>query len=140
MLKKIGTIIFIVYCMTLFTIPALALDFQPGKYEISSKVEMPGMPGTIPPQTITHCMTEQDPLPNQNPENQECKIVDMKQTDNTITWKMECDQQGQKITSTGSMTYKGDSFEGTILTNMGPQAGNMTMTTIITGKRLSDCQ
>lgn len=140
MLKNIVTIILIVCCMTLFTIPALALDFQPGKYEITSKVEMPGMPGTIPPQTVTHCMTEQYPLPNQNPENQECKIVDMKQTDNTITWKMECDQQAQKITSTGSMTYKGDSFEGTILTNMGPQAGNMTMTTIITGKRLSDCQ
>jgi Protein of unknown function (DUF3617) len=124
----------------LFAIPSLALDFQPVKYEITSKVEMPGMPGTIPPQTITQCIAEQDPLPNQNPENQECKIVDMKQTDNTITWKMECDQRGQKITSTGSMTYKGDSFEGTILTNMGPQAGNMTMTTIITGKRLSDCQ
>jgi hypothetical protein len=140
MLKNIVTIILIVCCMMLFAIPSLALDFEPGKYEITSKVEMPGMPGTIPPQTVTQCITEQDPIPNQNPENQECKIVDMNQAGNTITWKMKCDQQGQKITSTGQMTYKGDSFEGTILTNMGPQAGNMTMTTVITGKRISDCE
>lgn len=140
MLKNIITIILIVCCMTLFAIPSIALDFQPGKYEITSKVEMPGMPGAIPPQTIIQCITEQDPIPKQNPENQECKIVDMNQTGNTITWKMECDQQGQKITSTGSITYKGDSFKGTILTNMGSQAGDMTMTTIITGKRISDCE
>ncbi len=140
MLKNIVTIILITGCMALFAIPSLALDFQPGKYEITSKVEMPGMPGSIPPQTAIHCLTEQDPVPNQNPEDQNCKILDMQEKDNTITWKMECDQQGQKITSTGSMTYKGDSFEGTILTNMGPQAGNMTMTTVITGQRLADCE
>lgn len=140
MLKNIVTIILIICCMIFIAAPSLALDFQPGKYEITSKVEMPGMPGTIPPQTITQCITEQDPLPNQNPENQQCKIVDMNQKDNTISWKMECDQQGQKITSTGSMTYKGDSFKGTVLTNMGPQAGNMTMTTAISGKRISNCK
>jgi len=38
------------------------------------------------------------------------------------------------------MTYKGDSFKGTILTNMGTQAGNMTITTIISGQRISDCK
>ena len=53
---------------------------------------------------------------------------------------MECSQQGQEMTSTGEMTYHGDRFEGTIKNVMGPQAGNMTIVTTITGKRVGDCR
>jgi len=126
--------------MTLIFMPAWALDFEPGQYEITSKIDMPGMPATIPPQTIIQCMTDQDPVPNSNLENQDCKITNMKQTKTTVSWELECVQQGQKMTSTGQMTYKGDAFEGTIQTNLGPNAGNMVMTTVITGKRLSNCE
>jgi hypothetical protein len=140
MLKNIISILLMISCLTLITMASWALDFESGKYEITSRMEMPGMPAAIPPQTIVQCMTDQDPIPNSNPENQDCKITDMQQTKTTVSWEMECIQQGQKMTSTGQMTYKGDTFEGTIKTNLGPDAGNMTMTTVITGKRLSDCK
>ncbi len=138
MLKKTALISLMMFFI-LNTI-SFALDFNPGQYEITSQVEMPGMPSPIPPQTMTHCLTEQDPVPNQGAANQDCNITDLVTQGNTISWKMECSQQGQKMESTGQMTYKGDSFEGTILTNMGTQAGNMTITTIISGKRISDCK
>ncbi len=135
MLKNKVNILLMVFCWTIIALPSLALDFEPGKYEIISKIDMPGMPVAIPPQTIVQCMTDQDPVPNSNPENQDCKIMDIQQTKTTVSWKMECIQQGQKMISTGKMIYKGDSFKGTIQTN----SGNMIMTTVITGKRLSDC-
>ena len=124
----------------LFSTSALALDLNPGKYSITSTVQMPGMPaGAIPPQTISQCITEQDPIPRNDASNQDCKIKNMKETNNTVTWEMECLQQGTKITSQGRMTYAGDSFEGNITMNMGAQAGNMTIITTITGVRLGDC-
>ena len=48
----------------------LALDFQPGKWQITSKVEMPGMPVSMPPMTVTQCMTDQEPVPAKSAQGQ----------------------------------------------------------------------
>ena len=140
MLKKTTIICLIMFCMLLLVSPSWALDFLPGQYEITSKVEMPGMPSSIPPQTTTQCMTEQDVVPTKSVASQDCKVFDLVTKGNTVSWKMECSQQGQKIKSTGQMTYNMDSFEGTIKTDVGSQGGNMIITTVISGKRIGDCQ
>ena len=141
MLRK-SAVVFLSLCyLVLFFNPAWGLDFKPGMYKITSSVEMPGMPaGSVPPQTITQCLTELDPVPNKDVSGQPCNIKDMNQKGNTITWKMECEQQGQKMTSDGQIQYSGDSFEGTIKTKMGPEAGNMTVKTVVSGSRIGDCQ
>ena len=140
MLKKHTIIYLTMFFMFLLVSTSWALDFVPGRYEITSKVEMPGMPSSIPPQTTTQCMTKQDPLPTKNVASQDCKVTDLVTKGNTVSWKMECNQQGQKMKSTGQITYNGESFEGTIKTDLGPQAGNMIITTVISGKRIGDCQ
>ena len=118
---------------------AWGLNLKEGRYEITSTVKMSGMPMQPPPTTITECVTQQDPVPNQQADSGNCRITDMKTTGNTVTWEMECDQQGQEMKSRGQMVYQGDRFEGTIDTQMGPQAGNMKMTTTIKGQRIGDC-
>ena len=138
MLKKICTLS--VLCMLLAALPVWGLDLEPGKYEITAKVEMPGMPGGMPPQTMTQCLNEQNPVPDSSADSQGCKITDMKTRGNTVTYTMECNQEGMKTKITGEMTYHGDSFEGTTQMNMGPTAGNMTVTTVIKGKRIGECE
>ncbi len=105
-----------------------------------TKVEIPGMPMAMPPQTLTECLSKQDPIPKTDASGQDCKIKDMEQTKDTVTWKMECKQDGRNMVSNGKMVYKGDTFEGTIIIDTGAQGGNMVMTTTITGKRIGDCQ
>ena len=51
MLKTLYTLS--VLCMLLAALPAWGLDLNPGKYQITAKVEMPGMPAGMPPQTTT---------------------------------------------------------------------------------------
>lgn len=138
MLKKICTLS--VLCMLLAALPAWGLDLKPGKYEITAKVEMPGMPGGMPPHTMTQCLTEQKPVPDSSASAQGCKITEMKTKGNTVTYTMECNQQGMKTISTGEMTYNGDSFEGTTQTSMGSAAGGMTVTTVVKGKRIGNCE
>lgn len=140
MLKKNATIVSMLACMAFLVTNAWGLDLQDGKYEITSKVEMPGMPMQPPPVTVTQCLTQQDPVPNQSTGGQQCKIIEMKTEGETVTWKMECSQQDQKMQSTGKMVYYGNRFEGTINTVMGPRSGNMTITTVINGKRIGACQ
>jgi hypothetical protein len=138
MLKKLYTLS--VLCILLAALPAWGLDLKPGKYQITAKVEMPGMPGGMPPQTMNQCLNEQNPVPNTSSGAHGCKITDMKTKGNTINYAMECNQQGMTIKTTGDMTYKGDSFEGTSQTNMGPVAGGMTVKTVVKGKRIGNCQ
>ena len=141
MVAKTGGIGFVLMLLSCFLVlPVWGLDFQPGEYEVTSKVEMPGMPMPMPPQTTIQCLTKSDPLPDPNAENQNCEVSDMKTKGNTVTWRMVCDQDGTKTESTGSMTYKGDRFEGTVKTKMGPEMGNTTVTVHITGKRIGNCK
>lgn len=136
-MRKHKLAIIAVLGMFFLAAPAAALDLENGLYEMTSRVEMQGM--AMPPSTITQCLTREDPVPAKSADGSNCKILDMTTDGNTVRWTMECNQQGQQMTSTGEMTYDGDRFEGTIETVMGPQAGNMTMTTQITGKRVGDC-
>lgn len=117
-----------------------AFELKEGKYKITTSVEMPGMPqGTIPPQTFVHCLTNQEPIPGSNTPSSDCEIKNVRQDGNTYTWEMECVQDGQKMTSKGSITYSGEGFEGSSTVTMGPQAGNMTIVTKMSGKRISKC-
>nr|WP_320193056.1 DUF3617 family protein [uncultured Desulfobacter sp.] len=135
MIKKLISIAFL-FTIIFSPFSANCMDFKPGKYEITSKMEMPGM--SMPAQTVTQCLTQENPIPDNSSGNQGCEI-DMQEKGNTLTWTMECTQQGQKVTSTGKMTYSEDSFAGTMTVETGPQAGNMTMKTQITGKRIGAC-
>ncbi|MFZ0450633.1 MAG: DUF3617 family protein [Desulfatiglandaceae bacterium] len=137
MLKKIYTLS--VLFILLAALPAWGLDLKTGKYEITATVEMPGMPAGMPPQTTTQCIDKQSPVPNSGAGAQGCKITDMKTRGNTVTYTMECVQEGMKIKSKGKITYHGDSFEGTTLMTMGQEAGGMTVKTVIKGKRVGDC-
>ncbi len=118
---------------------AWGLDFQAGRYEITSSISMPDMPGAMPQTTITKCLTAQDPVPDQSAASENCKIEHMKTTGNTVTWKVECQQEGQTTKTSGKMTYAGDRFEGLIDTVMVQPHGNVTMKATVKGRRVGDC-
>jgi hypothetical protein len=133
----------LIWSVLIFSIPAWGLDLNPGRYEITSNVEMQGMPagmpGATPAQTMSHCLTEQNPLPNSSSGAQNCEIKEMQTEGSTITYTMVCEQQGMEIESSGKMIYKGDSIEGSTQTKMGPSAGGITVITKIQGKRIGEC-
>ncbi len=122
-------------------LPAIAwgLDFEPGKWEVTSVVEMPGMPAPMPPVSVTQCMTEQDPVPAKSAGGESCQVQDLKVEGNTASWKMKCNQPGGEAEGTGQITYHGDRFEGTSKTSVGPPEANMLVTTRITGRRIGPC-
>ena len=124
-----------------FVSPVWALDLKPGQYEITSQVEMPGVPMTMPPQTATQCLTKNDPVPSQAAGGSgECKITDMKTKGNTVMWTMECNEAGHKSVTKGETVYHGDRFDGTITNDMGPESGGMIIIIRVSGKRTGNCR
>ena len=109
---------------------------KPGLWEVTTKVEMPGMPFQAQPHTIKHCYTEQEVKENPVPKDNNCKILDMKNVGNKMSWKVEC--KGEMAgKGEGEMTYQGDSaYEG--WSKM--QTQGTTVSVKYKAKRLGECK
>ena len=60
-MKKSVIIIAVVALASLFCIPMSASsEMREGKWEITSSMDMPGMPTKMPPTVIQHCYTKED--------------------------------------------------------------------------------
>ena len=117
-----------------------------GRWEVTMQMEMPGMPGTMPPFTSETCVTKEqadDPqraVPQQPGRGgqSDCKTEDYKMTGNKVTWAMRCTTP-QPMTGTGEMVYTDNAYTGVMKMNMERGGQPMAMTMKMTGKRLGDC-
>jgi hypothetical protein len=139
MRNKIGLILAII--ITLFwTADALAgVNMQEGLWEITTQMEMPGMPMQMPPMTHTQCITKKNMVP-QKPKNNECQLIQSNIKGNTVYWTIKCESNEGIIVSKGKVTYRGNTFDGTIETTINdPSQGKMKMTNHIKGRRIGEC-
>jgi len=111
-------------------------NMKPGLWEITTQAKMQGM--TLPPTTITQCITKDDMVPRGDTQTQDCEVSDVKTSGDTVTWTMRCSGEGGDVESTGRITYHGDRFEGSMTTIIKEQG--MTMESTMSGRRIGDCQ
>lgn len=105
-------------CFLLFTILILSSNvfggstpnFKEGKWEISTEIEMEGMPMSMPAIKHTQCMSKDDYVPQNSQPGQECEITETKISGDTVTWTIKCKGQGGEMKGAGKITYKGDTF------------------------------
>lgn len=130
--------------LSLSPVPAFAAGgMQPGLWEVTTRMQMTGMPMQMPAQTVRHCYTKQDiekgdrTVPQADDKN--CKITDYKLRGNTATWSIVCTGQGA-MSGTGTMTTSATSFTGKSKYKMRDNGGTMDMVSNISGKRIGDCK
>ena len=124
---------------------AAAPNMKEGLWEITVKMDMPGMPVSAPPQVVQQCVTRKDMenpqkmAPGNDPNSGRCETSDYKLQGNTATWKMACKGENA-MTGTGSMTFSGTSYTGTnkMAMKQGDQTMNVTMN--YAGKHLGPCK
>lgn len=110
----------------------------PGEYwEISSKMEIPGMPFTMPATTTKVCLAkggESDPRKTSGDKN--CQMTDIKTVGNKVLWKARCDHNGEVMTGSGEQTATPNSYAGKMQLSgkSGGQDFNMNMA--FSGKRI----
>lgn len=119
------------------SLPALAADtMKPGLWEITTTMEMPGMPFQPPPQTVRHCYTPEDIKEQPVPTDEQCKVTDLQTVGNKVRWKVECRGEASGK-GDGEITYLGDSaYEG----KSRMQTQGMTMSTRYKARRLGNCK
>ena len=122
-------------------LPVMAADpiAKAGKWESTIQMEMPNMPMKMPAQTMNVCVTKEQAenaenlIPKSGDKRGGCTYTDVKVEGTTVSWKMTCEKSG--MTGTGSTTYHGDSYEGSMKMKMRDQ----DMSAKMTGKFLGAC-
>ena len=116
--------------------PALAAEATGEFWEMTTKMEMAGMPAGMPgmmggqPQRV--CMLKgQESKPVKSGPDDNCTMSDMKQSGNTVTFNMKCTGKNP-MTGSGEITSTPNSFNQRIKMKMDGE----DMTIVSTGKRV----
>ena len=105
-------------------------------WEISSKMDMPGMPMAMPAQVSRACVgknrKDEDLIPRQS----DCRVVDSKRAGSKFTYRMECTGK-EPMTMVGEMTFGNNMYDGQMRMTMTRTGDTMNMA--VSGKRVGDC-
>lgn len=118
-------------------------NMKEGLWEITVKMDMPGMPMQMPPQTFRQCLNKKDMVPQnkEEPGRTDCKEIKREVKGDTVNWVIECKAEGGTVTSSGTMTYKNDTLEGTVKVRVPDgRRGAMEMTQHMNGKWVGPCK
>ena len=109
-------------------------------WEITSKMEMPGMPPgmSMPAQTIRQCVAKGASDDAYVPRRDNCKVLESKRTGNKVAYKMACTGK-DAMTVSGETTMGNNSYEGRMQMSGRMEGQDMQMTQTYSGKRVGDC-
>ncbi len=130
-------IVIAVLCTLVLPAASFAADMmRDGYWQLTTTMDMPGMPMKMPPTVIKHCYTKEDVKDPKKTVNTDknCTVTDLKQSGNKVTWKMKCTGKNAGDFS-GETVFKGDSYDSTM--KMQTQGSSMNMQ--VKGKRLGNC-
>jgi len=122
-----------------FALVASSLASAQGKddlWEVSTKMEMPGMPMAMPAQTNRVCLGKNRKDEEFVPKHGDCRMVDSKRVGNKFTYKMEC-AGNDPTTIDGAITFGNNVYDGQMRMTMKKTRDTMDLT--LTGKRVGDC-
>ena len=144
MKRIVGWMVLILILALSTSVVAGGPNLNPGKWEITTKIEMPGMPMQMPAIKTTQCLTKDDYIMKEPPSpgkmgtaENPCKVTKSEVKGDTVIWGMVC--EGQQITRYhGEMTYHGDTMEGFLKITQGAK-GQPPMTLKMKGKRIGPC-
>lgn len=116
-------------------------EIKEGEWEITIQMEMKGVDFQMPPTTVKQCIKKEKPFPMEFGKEKmpDCKILKHEIKGNTVSYEMECKDNGTKTYTKGNITYKGNSFEGKTTIKMTGKE-EMEMTQIMKGKYLGPCK
>ena len=108
-------------------------------WEITMKMEMPGMPMAMPPQVSKVCVAKGANDENYLPKQQgDCRNVESKRIGNKYTFKMICDGKN-KMTANGEITFSDGAYDGRMQMTGTMEGQPMNMNQTYSGKRVGSC-
>ena len=118
---------------------AQAPNMQPGLWEVTFRVEMPGRPAEV--NTMRQCITaEQVKQASATPgaPQGDCTVSDYKATSEGASWKFECKGE-TPMSGSGSIAWQGASYSGATRVETREEGRPMVVNQTYSGVRLGEC-
>jgi hypothetical protein len=116
--------------------PPASAQAKDDLWEVSTKMEMPGMPMAMPSQTNRVCVGKNRKDEDLIPRMGDCRMLESKRVGNKFNYRMECtgDHAG---TIEGAITFGNNAYDGQMRMTM--KGSSDAMTTTFSGRRVGDC-
>ena len=112
------------------------INMKEGLWEITTQMEMPGMPMQLPPQIRNKCITKKDMVPQKTEPDQNCKWLKKDIKGDTVVWKAVCQTDEGPVEFNGKVTYKGKTFDGVLIMKQ----SDMEITNKMSGRWIGKCK
>ena len=126
----------LIFAIALASPPHVLAQGTDDQWEITSRMEMPGMAISIPAQVVKICVGKNPKDDEFIPKQRNCKLVDSKRTGNKYTYKMAC-AGNDPSTMEGEVTFGTGAYEGKMRMTM--TKTNETMQMTYSGQRVGSC-
>ena len=139
-MKKMKHVLAVLVLVSLPSAVLAADGIREGLWEITSQMDVPGMPMAMPATTVRHCYTKEDVKDQKKviTTDKDCKVTDLKSSGSKVSWKMVCTGKNAG-TFTGETAFSGDSYNSVM--HMQSEGGKgSSMTIKAKGKRVGNCQ
>lgn len=109
-------------------------------WQITTSMEMEGMPMAMPGQTSKACLPKDRNSDAAIPKDKSCSTTDMRKSGNKTSYKIVCTGK-EKMTGTGELENLGsDSYRGKMRMTGTMDGEKMDMTQTFSGKRIGTCK
>jgi hypothetical protein len=117
--------------------PALAQG-RDDLWELTLRMEMPGMPMAMAPQVHRMCVAKSHNDEDMIPKRGNCRMIDSRRTGNKVSYRMSC-TGNEPMEVTGETTYGSDAYEGRMRMTTTSGGQSMEMMQTYSGRRVGDC-
>ena len=107
-------------------------------WEVTTKMEMPGMPMAMPGQTQRVCIGKGGKDDDYIPRRENCRVQESKRVGNKVAYKMVCTGK-DAMTIAGETTLGTNSYDGRMVMSGKMDGQQVEMTQTYSGKRVGDC-
>ena len=107
-------------------------------WDVTSKMEMPGMPIAMPAQTHRVCAAKGSDE-GMVPTRDGCRVTDLKRAGNKVSYKMACRSGSDDYTATGESTGSATAYQGRMQMSGKMQGESMEMAMTYSGARAGNC-
>lgn len=104
-------------------------------WEVTTKMEMAGMPMAMPAQTSRVCSPKNRKEEDYVPRREGCKMMDSSRVGGKLSYKMACDA----MTAVGEISYSPEKYEGKTHMTGAMDGRQVDMTQTFSGKRVGNC-
>ncbi len=136
---KMKTLPVVLVLVSLPSVSLAANGMREGLWEITTRMEMPGMPMEMPPTTMTHCYTREEVKDQKKviSSDKNCSVTEFKTSGSKVSWKMKCTGESAG-TFSGETKFGTDSYVSD-MKMQSAEANGMPVSMNVKGKRVGSC-